>query len=62
MQPLEWFSLQNWSGFVGRYESFPLTEKGRAALKPGKNTVAIHCRQTGGGQYVDLGFVDVKAN
>ena len=49
-------------GFVGRYESFPLTEKGRAALKPGKNTVAIHCRQTGGGQYVDLGFVDVKAN
>ena len=49
-------------GFVGRYENFALTEKGRAALKPGKNTIAIHCRQTGGGQYVDLGFVNVSAN
>ena len=49
-------------GFVGRYDSFPLTEKGKAALKPGKNTIAVHCHQTGGGQYVDLGFVDVKTN
>jgi len=49
-------------GFVGRYDYFPLTDKGRAALRPGKNTVAIHCHQTGGGQYVDLGFVDVKTN
>jgi len=49
-------------GFVGRYDNFPLTEKGRAALKAGKNTIAIHCHQTGGGQYVDLGFVDVKTN
>ena len=49
-------------GFVGRYDFFPLTEQGRAALKPGKNTVAVHCHQTGGGQYVDLGFVDVQIN
>ena len=49
-------------GFVGRYDFFPLTEQGRAALKPGKNLVAVHCHQTGGGQYVDLGFVDVSAN
>ena len=49
-------------GFVGRYDYFPLSEQGRAALKPGKNTVAIHCHQTGGGQYVDLGFVDVQIN
>ncbi|HSY20131.1 MAG TPA: DUF5127 domain-containing protein [Candidatus Acidoferrales bacterium] len=49
-------------GFVGRYDYFPLTEQGKAALKAGKNTIAIHCHQTGGGQYVDLGFVDVKPN
>jgi hypothetical protein len=50
------------SGWVGSYDVFPLTEAGRAALKPGKNTIAIHCRQTGGGQYVDLGFVTVQHN
>jgi hypothetical protein len=41
---------------------FPLTKEGRAALKPGKNLIAIHCRQSTGGQYVDLGFVTVQAN
>jgi len=50
------------NGFVGGYDVFPLTKEGRAALKPGKNIVAIHCRQTSGGQYVDLGFVTVRQN
>jgi hypothetical protein len=50
------------SGFVGTYDVFPLTKEGRAALKPGKNLIAIHCRQSTGGQYVDLGFVTVQAN
>ena len=46
------------SGFVSGYEAFPLTEAGRAALKEGANLIAVHCHQTGGGQYVDLGFVE----
>ena len=33
---------------------------GKTALKEGKNTMAVHCRQTGGGQFVDVGIVDVK--
>jgi hypothetical protein len=49
-------------GFVGSYDAFPLTKEARAALKPGKNLIAIHCRQSTGGQYVDLGFVTVQAN
>jgi len=50
------------SGFISNYDLFPLTPEGRAALKPGKNLIAIHCHQTVGGQYVDFGLVDVQAN
>jgi len=49
------------SGYTTGYDAFPLTTAGRAAIKPGKNVVAIHCRQTGGGQYIDFGLVDVGA-
>src|SRR6478736_1866273 len=44
-------------GFVGNYDAFPLSKEGRDALRPGKNLIAVHCRQSNGGQYVDLGFV-----
>ena len=50
------------SGFLVNYDAFPLTAAGEATLKPGKNLVAIHCHQTSGGQYVDLGFVRLKAD
>jgi hypothetical protein len=48
------------SGFISDYDAFPLTPAGKAALKPGKNLIAIHCHQTFGGQYVDFGLVDVQ--
>ncbi len=50
------------SGFSTSYDALPLSAKAKAALKPGKNLIAIHCRQTSGGQYVDLGLVDVQGN
>ena len=49
-------------GFSTGYDNFPLTAEGKAALKPGKNLIAVHCHQTGGGQYVDFGLVDVQTN
>ena len=48
------------AGFISSYDLFPLMSAGRAALKPGKNLIAIHCHQTTGGQYVDFGLVDVR--
>jgi hypothetical protein len=50
------------SGFISGYDVFPFTPDGRAAFRPGKNLIAIHCHQTIGGQYVDFGLVDIQTN
>ena len=48
------------SGFTGDYEALPISPAARAALKVGEpNTLAVHCHQTTGGQYIDVGFSDV---
>ena len=50
------------SGFVTDYETVPIESKARALLKPGQHVFAAHCRQTGGGQYIDVGLVDVEGS
>jgi beta-galactosidase len=47
------------AGFTTEYVTVPLNKKGRSALKAGQNTIAVHCKQTGGGQYIDVGIVDL---
>jgi hypothetical protein len=47
-------------GYTSDYEEVPLTTVGAAAIKAGSNVIAVHCHQTGGGQYIDVGFVQVK--
>jgi hypothetical protein len=49
------------SGFNAAYESFEITPQAQAALKPGRNTMAVHCHQTVGGQYLDVGIEGVAA-
>jgi hypothetical protein len=47
------------SGYTTAYEPLPLNESAKATLKPGRNVIAVHCRQTTGGQYIDVGLVNV---
>lgn len=46
-------------GYTTNYVEVPLLPEGRKALKAGKNTIAVHCHQTGGGQYIDVGLVEI---
>jgi hypothetical protein len=48
------------TGYTTDYVEVPLNAEGRKALKAGKNVIAVHCKQTGGGQYIDAGLVVVK--
>jgi hypothetical protein len=48
-------------GFISDYEEMAMTPEGVAALKPSKNVLAVHCHQTTGGQYIDVGIISVKA-
>lgn len=47
-------------GYTVGYEEHSLSAAAEAALKPGKNVLAIHCKQTTGGQYIDAGLVILK--
>ncbi|SIO66868.1 Glycosyl hydrolases family 2 [Singulisphaera sp. GP187] len=50
------------AGYGTEYEEMPISDAARATLRPGKkNVIAVHCHQTGGGQYVDVGIGEFKS-
>ena len=48
------------NGANAGYARRRLSKTALAAFRPGRNTIAIHCRETGGDQFIDAGFVTVK--
>ena len=45
------------SGYTKDYVRLPMNAAARAALKPGTvNVLAVHCHQTTGGQFIDVGI------
>jgi Glycosyl hydrolases family 2, sugar binding domain/Glycosyl hydrolases family 2/Glycosyl hydrolases family 2, TIM barrel domain len=49
------------TGWTTDYTEFPLIAEGRKALKAGTNVIAIHVKQTTGGQYIDAGLVEERS-
>jgi len=47
------------TGYTVNYVLVPLEENAAKKLRSGKNTLAVHCRQTGGGQYIDVGLMEI---
>jgi hypothetical protein len=48
-------------GFTSDYQRFQINSAAQATLKPQGNVLAVHCRQTAGGQYIDVGIVKVES-
>jgi hypothetical protein len=46
------------TGYTTGYRLVPLTREAAALLTAGANTLAVHVRQTDGGQYIDVGIVE----
>jgi predicted phosphodiesterase len=47
-------------GYTVNYVVVPANVLAKGALKAGKNLLAVHTHQTGGGQYIDVGLVDIR--
>ncbi len=47
-------------GYTNEYKLVPIPAGKRSALKAGANLMAVHCRQTDGGQFIDVHLVDAE--
>jgi hypothetical protein len=46
-------------GYTTSYTAVPISRDAQQSLRPGRNVLAIHARNAGGGQYIDAGIVDL---
>lgn len=54
-------NIYTYKGHAGQFKFLPLDEKIRKALKKGKNVLAVHVTNTGGGAWLDAGIVEEPA-
>ena len=46
------------TGFQSKYIVVPIDDEKRSVLRTGQNTMAVHCKQTSGGQFIDVHLID----
>ena len=51
--------VARFNGYSTKYNTLSLAKQG--SLRKGKNVIAIHCKQTGGGQYIDAGIFTARS-
>ena len=51
--------IGSYAGYTTGYVVTPLDSAAAAAMTPGGNTLAVHVHQTTGGQYIDVGLIEV---
>jgi len=47
------------AGYNGTYDRLAVEKKVNEVLHKGINTIAVHCHQTTGGQFIDMGFSEL---
>ena len=50
--------VYNFNGWTSDYKLIPLKEKFKDRLRKGENVIAIHCANTEGGSFLDVGLLD----
>ena len=53
--------VAEFEGYVTEYKTVPLSQQAAGALKVGENLLAVHCRQSTGGQFIDVHLVDADS-
>lgn len=53
-------SVGKFEGFVTEYRVVPLSPESASFLREGGNLIAVHCHQTGGGQFIDVHIIDAN--
>ncbi len=48
--------IGSFEGYISNYRTVALDKKALSYLQTGRNTLAVHCTQTVGGQYIDVGL------
>ena len=52
--------VRQMQGYSTGYRDVPLTLEAAGLLRKGQNVIAVHCRQTDGGQYIDVGLIELR--
>jgi putative heme-binding domain-containing protein len=58
---LNGLEIGRFTRWTTEYVDVPLSASAVAVLRPGRNVIAIHCRQHSGGQYIDAGLLKFSA-